>query len=364
MGPKYKPDLQLLPDEGLRSSMVTLYDEVPGLRFDSHGWDSYPYMDTLPVFLEAILGSKDTLTAAPASTVLVAEAAAGATKIITEKTIAEGSYVTIGTPGSTIETHLTKTVTEKGAKEFEVELAYSLGFKHANGATVTGLTKHQFSLLNNAPAEGNQPPSWTLSDFGGETNWRQLPAAQLDSLVISGAADSLPKMATNWFANAAVTPSAPSPSFSTAEAPPGWTVVASIGGTRIGYLASWEFDLKRNVKNVPAITGTQNFYQHYAGAIVATAKVTLLEDPNATWLTAYENGTLESIDLTLSDVQNGWAANLHSTKAKFTSGELDRSKEYVEVPLDIQLIPSAEDALAGGVSPIIATVANARTEEY
>jgi len=362
--PKYKPDLQLLPDEGLRGSMVTLYDEVPGLRFDSHGWDAHPYMDSLPVLIRALLGSPDTKTVAPASTVLVAGAAAKASVIVVEATVAEGSYVVVGTPGSTIETHLVKKVTEKGAKEFELELAYPTAFKHPNGAAVTGLTKHQFSLLNNSPSTGNQPPSCTLTDFGGETNWRQLAAAQLDSLNISGTADSLPKAVTNWFTNGSITPEAPSPSFSSAEAPPGWTVQVAIGGTQLGYLVSWEFDLKRGVKNIPAITGTQNFYQHYAHSLLATAKITVLEDPAATWLTAYQNGTLESVDLTLSDVENGWAANFHSTKAKFITGDLDRSKEWVEVPLELQLIPSAADALAGGVSPLIVTVANGYTATY
>ncbi len=435
MGPKYKPDLKLLPDEGLRGSMVTMYDEIPSLRFDSHGWDQYPYLDTLPVLLRALLGSSDNLTAAPVATELTKEAKsgeetaeveapgpegstividpgtanvevftatkvvgkvvtlsgklahnhaakapvtvatelvvaalAGATHILTAVTIPEGSYVTVGAPGSTIETHLTGKPKEVKAKEFEIPLVYPLAFGHPINSFVSGQTKHRFSLLNNDPKDGNQPPSCTLTDFGGEFTseaiWRQLPAAQLDSLVLNGTAETLPKLVTNWFANPSITPSPPTASFSTAEAPPGWTVQASLGGTQIGYLVSWEFSLKRNVKPVPAITGTQAYYQYYAGAIEATAKVTVLEDPKATWLTAYENGELESVDLTLGDVQNGFACNLHSTKAKFITGDLDRSKEWVEVPLEVQLIPSAADALAGGVSPIVATVANGQTTTF
>jgi hypothetical protein len=49
---------------------------------------------------------------------------------------------------------------------------------------------------------------------------------------------------------------------------------------------------------------------------------------------------------------------------KFATGDLDRSKEWVEVPLEFDPIPSSEDALAGGVSPIVCTVANATTTEY
>lgn len=358
MGPKYKPDLQLLPDEGLRGSMVTLYDEVPGLRYDGHGWDSYPYLDSFPLFLRALLGSTDKKTVAPAAGELKAEAVAGATEIELEVEVAAGSYLVIGDGAGHQETVL---VTNKAAKQ---KLAYPLVFTHAAKTAVLGLTKHEFSLLNNSPATGNQPPSCTITDFGGEENWRQLAAAQLDSINISGAADSLPKCAMAWFANKSITPEAPDASYSTAEAPPGWTAILALGGSRVAYVVDWEFDLKRNVKNVPAITGTQNYYQHFAGPLDATGKITVLEDPAATWLTAYENGEPQEVDFTLGDVESGFALNLHSTVSKFTTGELDRSKEWVEVPLDIQLIPSATDAQAGGVSPILATVANSHTAEY
>lgn len=362
--PKYKPELKLLPDEGLRGSMVTLYDEVPSLRTDMHGWDQYPYLDTLPLLLMGVLGSKDTKTTAPAGGKLKTEAAKGAEHIITEATIAEGSYIVLGSGVGVQETVLTKKVVEKGPGEFEVEIAYPLHYAHPAAQAYTGLTKHQFSLLNNAIGEGNQPPSFTLTDFAGEEAWRQLAAAQLSSLNIKGTADSLPTCAVEWFANPAIKPSPPSASYSTAEAPPGWALQVSIGGTQVTYVVSWEFDFKRNVKPIPALTGTQAYYQLFAGPLDATAKMVLLDDPKALWLTAYLKGELESMDLTISDVKSGNALNLHSTEFKFTVGELDRSKEWVEVPLELQLIPSAADALAGGVSPVKATVANGQTTEY
>lgn len=355
--PKYKPDLMLLPDETLRGSMVGIYDEVPSLRYDSHGWDAYPYLDTFPVFVRACLGSKDNKLAAPSNTKLAKEAKAGESEIELEAEVAANSFVVIGTGVGTQET---VKVLEKATK---TKIAYPLQFTHADKAEVVGLTSHAFSLLNDEDSEGNQPPSYTLTDFAGD-KWRALTAAQLDGLNISGSADALPKVTSSWFANAATEPSEPSSSYSTAEAPPGWALQVAVGGTQIGYLVNWEFDLKRNVKNVPAITGTQAYYQHFASVLDATAKITVLENTAATWLKAYEEGATETIDLILSDVKSGYAVEFHSTSAKFTSGELDRSKEWVEVPLDIQLIPSATDALAGGVSPIKITVANGTSSEY
>jgi Phage tail tube protein len=363
MSPKYKPDLQLLPDEGMRGSMVGMYDLIPGLRFDSHGWDTYPYLDTFPVFLRACLGSKDTKTAKPAAaTELKAEAKAGESEVEVESSaeIVEGkTYIIVGTASTSSDTRLVTKVTGK-----KLKLAYPLAFTHAAKAAVLGLTTHEFSLLNNSDSSGNQPPSYTITDYAGETNWRQLAAGQLDSLSITGSADALPKASVAWMANQSVTPSAPSASYTTVEAPPGWTVTCALGGTQVAYLASWEFDLKRNVKNVPAITGNENYYQHFAAAIDATAKVTVLENPEATWINAFLKGELESLDITLTDVQSGYALNLHSSKCKFTTAEIDRSQEWVKVPLDVGLIPSTTDALAGGVSPIKAAVANATTTEY
>lgn len=361
MGPKYVPDRQYLPDMGLRGSMVTEYDQIPGLRKDNHGWDQYPYLDTFPVLLKALLGP-DHKTTAPSNTELEAEAKSGATTIETKATVAAGSWITIGTTPANRETHLTTAVT--GAGPYKVELAYPLVYTHAAKATVTGLTKHRFSLLNNEPAEGQQPKSVTITDVGGEENDRAIPACQLDSLTLSGSADSLTKAAVAWMGNVAETPAEPSPSFTSVEAPPGWTLVTAIGGTQLGYSLTWELSFKRNLKPIPGITGTENYYQFFAGPLDYTGKITVLEDRKATWLSAYEEGLTEAIDLTLCDVKNGYALNVHTTEAKFVKGELDRSKEWVEVPLEFKPIPSATDALSGGVSPVVCSVANATTAEY
>ena len=49
MGPKYKPNLMLLPVDVLEGSMVQTYDEITGIRYDSHGWSAPPYLgDELP----------------------------------------------------------------------------------------------------------------------------------------------------------------------------------------------------------------------------------------------------------------------------------------------------------------------------
>lgn len=364
MGPKYKPDIKYLPDSTLQGSMVNLYDEVPSLEVDTRGWDSYPYLDTFPLLVRAELGSTDTLGSAPTATTLSSSATAGATTVQTAASVAAGKWVVIDSGVGVQETH--KVISVAGtAAPFTLTLDYPVRFAHNSGAAVTGLTSHTFSLLNNGSGNtaGNQPPSCTITDFAGDA-WRQNAGSQLNGLNLQGTADALPKYTCDWYSYLATTPSTPTPSYSTAEAPVGWTATLALGGTLIPYVVSWEFDWKRDVKPIAAITGTRNYYQLFASVLTMTAKATVLQDNSATWLGAYINGVTDSVDFTLQDVKSGYAINIHSTTAKFTSGEIDRSKEWVEVPLEITPIPNATDALAGGVSPCTVTIANGQTTQF
>lgn len=360
--PKYKPDRSTLPDETLQGSMVEVYDLIPGPRYDSHGWDGYPYLDSFPIYLAALLGSSDTKTTAPSSTTLAALAAAGATTVSCTATIASGSWIVLDT-GAIQETHLTTAVS--GSGPFTVTLAVPLSFGHASSSTVTGLTKHQWSLLNNSASTGNEPGSCTIDDFDGE-EWRQLTACQLDKLTIKGNASGLIEYTVSWLGNPSITPSTPTASYSTTtHAIPGWTTATIIGASQLGYVEEWEFDFSRGVKPVPGITGTQNYFEYQANALQASGKMTVIEQSGAPELTAYLAGTKEIFDFTFYDYYSGYACNLHSTKAQFKTGSLERGATgEVKAQLDFQCLPTSTDALAGGVSPVIATVANATTTTY
>lgn len=361
--PKYKFDQHMIPDESLQGSMVQVYDSVRGMRYDSHGWDCYPYLDNFAYFLMGELGSPDNLTAAPANTNITAGdgVAAGATVIDTDGSIAAGSFIVIGS-GSTQETHETTAVTGTAAP-YSVTLKYPLVYGQAGGTPVKGLTNHAFSLLNNSGSTGSQPPSFTIYDNDGE-EWRQLTAAQLDQLTIKGNASGFADYTCSWFCNPFTTPTAPTPAFTSVPAVPSWTTQLLIGGRVVAYAETWEIDLKRGVKPVATTTGTPEYFLYFAGPLQATGKITVIEQSGAPELTEFLNTTTESFDFTLYDLASGFALNLHSSAAKFTSGDLERSKEEVSAQLDIQFLPTTTDALAGGVSPIKATVANGTTTAY
>ena len=359
--PKYKPDLTLEPDETLQGSMATVYDLIRGLRYDSHGWDSYPYLDSFPVLLAAALGSPDTVGTAPTSTTTDGTAVAGATTLPLTANSGAG-WVKIGS-GATQETRKITTVTGSVAP-FSATLATPLAFAHGTGETVTGLTSHEFSLLNNSASTGNQPPSCTINDYDGD-QWRQITAAQLSKLTVKGNATGLVDYTVDWVGNAAVTPSPPSYSPTTAVALPGWTAAVSIGGTLLTYVESWELDLNRDTKPVPAVTGTQAYFDYWADALTVTGKITVIEQAGGPQFVQYLAGTKEVLDITVFDLTTGNALDLHATSTMFKTGALQRgAKGQVKATFDIECLPNTTDATAGGKSHMTATVANGQTTAY
>lgn len=353
--PKYKPDLTMIEDDTLQGSMVKVYETIPGLRYDSHGWDSYLYMDVMPLLAKFELGSPDTVTTATAATTMSA-AAAGATAVTFAISIATGAFIVIDS-GGLLEANYVKTGGTSATLQFP------LNYAHGAATPVTVLTGHSFSLLNNAGGTGNQPTSATISDFDGE-EWRQMAAAQLDKLTIKGNATGLADYNSTWFANPATTPGNPTPAETVLDAAPGWTAMVQIGGVSKNYIMEWEFDLSRNVKPVPALTGTQSYFLYFADALTCPGKLTVVEQSTAPELTQFEAGAAFTLDVFIYDKQSGDAMYIHSSKCRFKTGEIDRSKSWVEAPLTLDLLPTSTDAAAGGVSPLKMMFGNTQTTAY
>lgn len=355
--PKYTPDQMYIPDETLQGSMVKIYDEIQGLRYDKHGWDSYLYLDSFPLLVCGQLGSTDTVGTAPTATTLTTASVPGSATISTAATIAVGSVIFFGTFPQ-LESHIVTAVS--GSGPFTVTLNYPVVFAVASSSAVTGLTAHKFSVLNTATG---QPPSYTLWDYDGE-EWRQMAATQMDELTIKGNATGLADYTTTLMGNpAALNVSAPSTSFTAVESTVPWTFECVVGGSHIVTVEDWEIDLKRNTKPIPALNGTIDYFEYFADAIVSSAKLTFVEQTGSPYLASYLNATKQSLDMTLFDPA-GNLINFHTTSAIFTTGEIVRGKEWVEVTVGVQLLPTATDATAGGKSPIAITVGNAVTTAY
>ena len=274
-------------------------------------------------------------------------------------TIAQGTFLVIGSAANgTLETHEVASIASTTAT-----LVSPLIYAQPSGAVVTPLTNHEYSLLNNEVATGNQPPSVTVTDFDGE-EWRQITATQLSELNIKGNGTSLVEYTCTWFGNPAITPSTPSPDFTGIQTPAPWTFYLEIGGEYAPTVMDWEFNFTRNVKPIPALTGTEQYFAYYAGPLTAKGKFSFIEQSGSPQLNNFLNAIRQSVDATVFDERAGAALKIHGSEMQYSTGEIDRSQEYVTVPVEFDLLPSSADALAGGVSPVLITVANSVTTAY
>lgn len=355
--PDYEIMQTMIEDDTLQGSMVKVQQLVRGMRYDKHGWSSNIYLDSFPLILMGELGSPDTFTIAATPTTLSASAAVGATTITTTAALVVGDIVVVGV-APTLETHKVLSVTTDIAT-LDTPIIYA----QASGAAVTPLNKHEISLLNNGSGGNQNPPSLTVWDFDGE-QWRQLTACQIDELNIKGNATSLATYTTTIFGNPALENATnPAGSYTAIQTPAPWTFTGLINGV-VKPIVDWEVDLKRGVAPIPALQGIQEYYEYFASALECTAKLTFMELSSSPYLADFQNGVQQPLDFNIYDLKTGNYMNIHSSLAEYKTGKLDRSKEYVEVQVDVQLLPTATDALAGGKSPLLITVGNGVGTQY
>lgn len=229
--------------------------------------------------------------------------------------------------------------------------------------TVTGSVApytHVIGLLNNA--NSGQPPSYTISYFDGDEMW-QLPAGQCDSVGLKFNAAGLLEATVKFFSNPAAVVTAVTPSFSTVEAIPSWDCVVTLGGTAITKTMDGSIDLKRNVKPIEAITGTQAPYRLWAGPLDTTGALSLVHESDTGEIDNYLNNSKVSLDVKFTDLASN-SIELHSSNVAFKTGKPNGSKDWMEYDTEMVCLPNASDAVAGGVSPIKTTTVNQQLAAY
>lgn len=231
--------------------------------------------------------------------------------------------------------------------------------------TVTGTTApytHTIGLLANA-GSGNQSPSYTLSDWDGST-MRQMPAARLETLTITSNAAGLLEYSTKFIANKFTGTTATSASFSTQQASPAWDLVASVGGSAITYIEDLEITFGRGTKPIQALTGDQNPFINFQGPLMPSFKMTVVEQSGSPQLSAFIANTVQVLDFTWTEPVSLYTLNIHATTAKFKTAKVVRSKEWVEIELEGEMLPNSTDVVAGGLSPVKTATTNGQSAQY
>mgnify|MGYP006268105277 CR=1 FL=1 len=228
--------------------------------------------------------------------------------------------------------------------------------------TTTGSTPpytHVVTLENSTAIGGDVlPTSFTLTDFYS-ANVRQYAGCQVHDFNLSFSSEGLldyDAKATGW---ASATTTAPTPTFTTVLPAPTWQGVVTIGGTAISNAIDGNISMTRPETPIYGIANTQNPFSIFVGPLETSGQIRFVMEAD-TELTRFLTNTQPTISL---DWTNGTGASLTQIKAQLNQGAyksamIERSKDFVEIVIDLQGIANTTDASVG-YSPIKWTFQNA-----
>ena len=238
-------------------------------------------------------------------------------------------------------------------------LAGILGSVATTGASAP--YTHAITLLNSTTTGTDiQPISYTLTDFSA-VDVRAYPGIQFHDLSLKFNADGMLEYdakSTGWLSQTA---SQPTPSFSTVLPQPVWTGTVSIGGTSISTAMTGNIDMKRPVTPIYGISNTQNPYQVFVGALETTGKITFAMD-NTAQLVNYLTNVQPALTFTWASGAGASAVQIACTltKGAYIAAAIDRSKDFVDITVDINAQGNTTDAgSTGGYSNISWSIKNA-----
>lgn len=222
---------------------------------------------------------------------------------------------------------------------------------------------HVMSLKNASTTGADaQPTAFTLTDFYA-ANVRAYPGIQFHDFSMKFTADGLldyDAKGTGWLSSAASTPT---PTFSTVLPTPVWQATVSIAGSTISNVVDGDINMTRSVTPIFGLANTRDPYQVFLGALETKGKIKFVME-NDTELTRYLTNTQPAITLNWSQGTGSTATQIAFTitKGAYTAAAIDRSKDFVEIDVDVNAIGNTTDAgSTGGYSNIKWTLQNAKT---
>jgi len=224
---------------------------------------------------------------------------------------------------------------------------------------------HTIALKNSATAAADaQPAAFTMTDFYS-ANVRAYAGQQFHDFSLKFTAEGLLEYdakSTGWLS---ATASTPTPSFSTVLPTPVWYGTVSVAGTQVSNATTGNIDMKRPVTPIFGIGNTQNPYQVFVGALEVTGKVTFLMEADAQ-LTNYLTNTQPALVFNWTQGSGASQTQIQATvtKGAYTLAVIERSKDFVEVLVDINAQGNLTDSGTVGYSPIKWVIKNAVTTAY
>jgi len=220
---------------------------------------------------------------------------------------------------------------------------------------------HTISLKNaSATAADAQPTAFTLTDFYA-ANVRAYAGCQVHDFNLTFSAEGLLEYdakATGW---QSTTASTPTPSFSTITPTPVWQATVSVAGSAVSNTVEGSLTLTRSVTPIYGISNTQNPYSIFVGALEVKGQLKFVME-NDTQLTNFLSNSQPAIVINWTNGTGASATQLQATitKGAYVAAVIDRTKDFVEVQIDLVGIGTTTDAgSTGGYAPIKFVAQNA-----
>lgn len=238
-----------------------------------------------------------------------------------------------------------------------------LGGTDAVASVSASVWSHTFSLLNNAASVGNQPTSWSLTDFDGYEA-RGYAGGQLASLDLKWQADGLVTATAKWISNVSASVATPTAATSFLLPVPAWEIVTTIGGAASTHVESGEINFVRKTQQPFTANSSQNPFVNFAGPLDVTFKATCTAEDDTEY-NYFRNNTQPTFVWLLTDPANaGYSFQVSANQAAFTVGKPVRSKEYLEWDVSGKFVPNTTNASSGGFSPCQIVAKNGRSSSF
>lgn len=251
-----------------------------------------------------------------------------------------------------------------GGPVYPDTIGYVLGGILGSVSTSGGSAPYTHTIsLKNATSVGAdaQPTAFTLTDFYA-ANVRAYPGIQFHDYSMKFTSDGLLDYDAKGTGYLSQVASTPTPSFSSVLPTPVWLATVSIGGSTISNVVDGNIDMKRPVSTIFGLANTKDPYQVFLGALETTGKIKFVME-NDTELTRFLTNTQPAITFNWSQGAGSTATQVQFTvtKGAYTAAVIDRSKDYVEIEVDVRAIANTTDAgSTGGYSNIKWVLQNAK----
>ena len=252
-----------------------------------------------------------------------------------------------------------------GGPVFADTFGYVLGGLLGDVTTTGASAPYTHSIsVKNATGTGSdaQPTAFTLTDFYA-ANVRYYPGSQIHDVSLKFTADGLLDYDAKASGFPSSTTTAPTPSFSTQIPIPTWVATVSIGGSSISNSVEGNVDMARAITPIFGISNTKSPYAVFLGDLEVKGKIRFVME-NDTQLTNFLTNTQPAITFNWSQGAGASATQVQFTvtKGAYVAAMIDRSKDFVEVEIDLNAQGNTTDAGAtAGYSPIKWVLQNAKT---